>query len=159
MRLPGNSISQTYYTARYANGLFLASGQAETPGGLLVTSSNGTSWSSHRFGSNAVGVIRDILHVDGVFYLADNGTGKIWRSDRMLPASRPQFTGITHANGQTDLSFSAEPGFHYRLECTDHLNSPQWAPCGDRLFGSSRNLTATDPQADVPARFYRLRTD
>jgi hypothetical protein len=117
-----------------------------------------TQWTSRVFGTNNVGPIRDIIFVDGAFYLGDQN-GRIWKSGRTALSSRPVISQVTHAGGQTTLSFATLPGFHYTVECADYLDSTPWRPCAGPLFAADSQLTVTDPDAAIQSRFYRIRVE
>lgn len=157
------SGSGNYYTASYANGTFIIGGFCDfCTGGnypsLLATSADGRHWTSRVFGSNYVGPIRDIVFVDGAFYLGGQD-GRIWKSGRTAPSSPPVITQATHAGGQSTLSFSVLPGFHYAVECADRLDSTAWRSCAGPLFATDTQLAVTDPEATTQSRFYRIRVE
>ena len=117
-----------YYTATYANGTFMIGGFCdECPNEgrpmLLGTSTDGSQWSLRVFGADNAGPIRDILFVDGLFYLGDQ-SGKIWKSGPTAPSSRPSLTQVTYDGRQTTLSFAA--------------GSSSMMPCQTTSFGKTR---------------------
>jgi hypothetical protein len=158
------SPNQNYYTAAYANGMFLIGGFCdECPNtnrpSLLATSTDGQHWTPRLFGADAhIGAIRDIVFADGAFYLADQG-GKIWKSGRTAPASPPRITQMAHDGRQTSLSFAVIAGFRYTVECADRLESTAWMPCSGSLSATSTQLTVTDNDATPNTRFYRVRVE
>ena len=153
-----------YYTASYDNGTFIIGGFCDTcPNAgrpsLLATSTDGRKWTSRLFGADAsIGAIRDIVFADGAFYLGDQ-SGKIWRSSRVTPVSPPVIRQVTQSGGQTSLSFTTVPGFRYAVECAERLDAAVWRPCAGPYFAHDTQLTASDPAATPPARFYRVRVE
>src|SRR5262249_4823099 len=152
-----------YYTATYANGTFMIGGFCDKCPNegrpvLLGTSTDGVQWTSRVFGANTAGPIRDIIFVDGAFYLVDQ-SGQIWKSGRTTPVSPPVITQATHASGQTSLSFAAIPGFYYAVECSDRLDPTAWTHCAGPLFADADELTVTDSNAQSPSRFYRVHVE
>jgi T5SS/PEP-CTERM-associated repeat protein len=72
----------------------------------------------------------------------------------LIPSPRIEWIGFD-AGGVTVL-FESVSGVTYILERKDHLEDPTWIP-GDSGSGSGGVITLTDPSANVPTRFYRLR--
>jgi hypothetical protein len=160
--LAGGSENR-YYTANYANGTFMLAGfcggcpNSNRPS-LVATSTNGRQWTLRPFGTNVVGAIRDIVFVDGRFYVGDD-MRRIWRSGQIAPMSQPAITHVARANGQTTLSFATVPGFHYRVDCADAFDSSLWTPCAQPLWATDNQLTLIDPTATTQTRFYRVRVE
>jgi hypothetical protein len=168
--LPGlESVNQNYYgnyfTAAYANGMFIIGGFCdECPNtnrpSLLATSTDGVHWTSRVFGAKEnIGPIRDIVFVDGAFYLADSWFGKIWKSGRTPPTSRPAIIQVSRSGGRTSLSFTTVAGFHYRVESTEDWGSTSWEPCLGPFFATGDQLTVGDSTSPNDLRFYRVRSE
>lgn len=150
---------EQYFTGTYANGLFMF-GNGEKPYALLAISTNGTDWTSHTFmAANSYFAIRDIVFVNGHYYLGDQSYGRIWRSGRVAPVSPPVIADIVRRGNTTDLSFTAVPGFRYAVEFTDALNPPGWKESGVSLFAENNVLGVNDTNATNRMRFYRVRTE
>jgi hypothetical protein len=153
---------QNYYTARYANGTFLSGGFCDdcpntNRPGLLATSSSGGRWAARHVATTNVGAIRDIIFVDGRYYLADQD-GRIWKSGRTAPATAPVLSQVACSGGETRFSFSTLSGFYYAVEWTDRLTSPDWKPLLGPLFATSDRFHVTD-RRDQPKPLYRIRTE
>jgi len=163
--LPGSRYYGNYYTATYANGMFIIGGFCnecpnENRPSLLATSRDGQQWTLHVFGAEEnIGPIRDIVFVDGRFYLGDSWGGKIWKSGRTPLITRPAITRVSRNDGRTSLSFSTVPGFRYSVESIDRLDSPAWALCLGPFFATGDQLTVSDPSPPDPLRFYRVRSE
>jgi hypothetical protein len=153
----------TFYTAGFANGTFVLAGEGYTQGQSqaipMVTSTNGVEWTLRVF-TNAMQqlVIRDMVFVDGSFYVGDQTGGKIWKSGRMAPSAQPLITAARRDGGETSFTFRSIPGFRYTIERTDRLESVVWSPLPGPLFATDERTTVTDPNANE-AGFYRIRTE
>ena len=152
---------EEYYTAIYANGLFMF-GNGDMPYALLAISTDGTSWTPRSFAAaNTYFAIRDIIFVDGHFYLADQSVGRIWRSGRVAPAEAPALFRVGHNANITSLSFTTVPGFRYALEYAEDLNPTPtlWKASGISAFAESDAISVRDTSATNAMRIYRVRTE
>lgn len=163
-QLPGTDPgTQNYYTAGFANGTFLAGGH-NGASGLLVAIGNGEPRSlptSFRSGTTTVRmqVIRDVIFVDGRYYLADQG-GYVWRSGVVSPVTPPRISRLTRNDAETSVTVATIPGFRYSVETADSVDATQWHPLtAAPVFVESEELRLTDPQTEAPARFYRARVE
>ena len=57
------------------------------------------------------------------------------------------------------LSFSAIPGRTYRLEYTDDLGAPSWAPLGEVRTARNETVTLMENIGASPRRFFRVRLE
>jgi uncharacterized delta-60 repeat protein len=71
-------------------------------------------------------------------------------------ALSPLLTG-TRVGGSYTVSFSTLTNIAYLLEYKDSLSTTVWIPLA-MVFGNGGTRQLTDPAANVPQRFYRLRT-
>lgn len=164
-QLPGtDATSQNYYTAGFGNGTFITGGHYGAKG-LLAAIGDGPARplasTSVRVGFNTVNmaVIRDVIFVDGRYYLADQG-GVIWRSGVVTPAAPPRISRIFRDNAQTHLTISTIPGFRYTVETANAVDATNW----ERLtpgpvFVDTDEWLLMEPRTDSAARFYRARVD
>ena len=154
-----------YFTAAYANGMFIIGGFCdECPNtnrpSLLATSTDGTHWTLRIFGAEEnMGPIRDIVFVDGALYLADSWQGKIWKSGRTAPITPPAIIQASRSDAQATLSFTTVAGFRYRVESTERLGSSAWEPRLGPFFATGDQLTVKDLNPPNERRFYRIRCE
>ena len=159
--LPGTGATdQNYYTVGYANGTFITGGYSGA-NGLLVAIGNGVPVSlptTFRTGGTNVSmsVIRDVIFVDGRYYLADQ-YGKVWRSGISAPMTRPRITRVARTGTQTSLTISTLAGFRYAIESTDRLDTPSWQPSVPAVFSPDDEIIVTAPDSSESIRFYRAR--
>jgi hypothetical protein len=146
---------EQYYTATHANGLFMF-GSGDKPYALLATSTNGLDWESRTFtAAGSYFAIRDIIFVDGYYYLGDQAGGRIWRSGRVSPVSEPRLTHVAHHGHHSSVSATVVPGFHYAAEYRNDFSTGSWSGLGLRAFAEGELITITDTNAAGPRRFYR----
>jgi hypothetical protein len=163
--LPVLALShQNYYTAAYANGMFIIGGFCDAcPNNnrpaLLATSPDGWRWTSRVFGAEErIGPIRDIVFVDGSYYLGDQW-GRIWKSGRTAPVAAPIITRIAREGERVQLTFAAVPGFRYVVERTNRLDPTDWKPSLEPVQATGAELSVSDTDPMGQARFYRIRTE
>lgn len=164
-QLPGTDAgSQNYYTAGFGNGTFITGGHYGAKG-LLAAIGDGPARplppASVRVGFSTVNmaVIRDVIFVDGRYYLADQG-GVIWRSGVATPVAPPRISRITRNNSQTSLTISTIPGFRYEVEAAASPAATEWQPLTPGPVSMDADeLLLTEPQTDSPVRFYRARAE
>jgi hypothetical protein len=158
------SPNQNYYTAAYANGLFLIGGFCdECPNtnrpSLLATSPDGHYWTLRLFGAEThIGPIRDIVYVEGAYYLADQW-GRIWKSGRTTPLALPAITRIARDGNRINLAFIAPPGVRCTIECASRLDIPDWKMCLEPVLATGAEVRVSDVDGANQARFYRIRTE
>jgi hypothetical protein len=152
----------TFYTAGYANGTFVLAGEGSPRGQTaMATSTNGIDWTLRTFANNTNAdglVIRDMVFVDGCFYVIDQLGGQIWKSGRMAPVTRPYVSNFAREGGVTTVTFRSLPGFRYSIERTDLLDAAAWAPWSGPIFATGENITARDTNSNA-IQFYRVRTE
>jgi len=71
-----------------------------------------------------------------------------------IPA--PVLQLVSRSNGITSLAWSAVPGIIYQPQSTDDLKTAAWTSLGNPITATTTTLTATDPAASSPQRFYRI---
>ena len=80
-------------------------------------------------------------------------------SNRLGAPTSPQITAVTLASKVMTLSFSAIPGRTYRLEYTDDLGAPSWAPLGEVRTARNETVTLMENIGASPRRFFRVRLE
>jgi len=75
----------------------------------------------------------------------------------LVAAKELQPSALTLGSNRFSFSFSSESGFSYVVEYTDALGPAALWQTLTNLSGTGSILSAVDPSANVPKRFYRVR--
>jgi uncharacterized repeat protein (TIGR03803 family) len=97
-----------------------------------------------------------VLGTDGSLYgtTSSGGAGNAGTVFRITIA--PAFKAFTLTNRTLNLTWSAEPGSKYQLQYNSDLSPGNWLNLGSPLTSTGATLSATDPLANNPRRFYRI---
>ena len=84
--------------------------------------------------------------------------GTVWTFATAMDTGAPPVAIGTFTNNSTFLlSFPSYLGQAYRLECSDSLNPPAWAPVADAVAGTGGLIQIPDSGSPLPdQRYYRL---
>jgi len=93
----------------------------------------------------------------GTSFLMTNWTPRA--SNRLGAPASPQITAFTFTANTLRLTVSATPGRSYRVEYTDDLSAPAWAPIGGPRTASGLTLTIELTAGIEPQRFFRIRLE
>ena len=74
----------------------------------------------------------------------------------LVPSS---ISDSSHIGSTNVISFTSVTGLRYTLEFKNQLDETNWTDVLPPVTGTGSALSIPDPQATVPARFYRLRID
>ncbi len=88
-------------------------------------------------------------------------SGTILQSDPLDPATLPQGPSLLNPGyriGAFTVSVPTASGRRYALEFTGDLSQPAWSSLAT-LEGDGTMRLLTDPSANSPKRFYRLRRE
>ena len=67
-----------------------------------------------------------------------------------------QFTTATFESGSVSLTWSAVPGYAYRVQYKDDLAAPSWTTLGNPVNAVGETASVTDTPAAIAHRFYRV---
>jgi hypothetical protein len=73
----------------------------------------------------------------------------------VFKAAQPTATNVNRSGTTVTFGFQTENGCSYRVEKSDSLSPPSWSFL-ENIVGDGTVKIATDPDATVPMRFYRI---
>jgi hypothetical protein len=98
---------------------------------------------------NAAAMIKVDSH--GNLFVVDCSNHTIRMGVPLLPVCRT----VTHASGQTTLTWSAAPWQLVQMQYTSDLNSATWTNLGSPQASADGTISASDTKASGQSRFYR----
>jgi uncharacterized repeat protein (TIGR03803 family) len=161
---------------------FTGGGDGGYPYGTLLLAKNGDFYGTTSYGTNTAGSVFKITTngvltalytftggsdgsapqaglvqgTDGSFYgtTYGGGAGVVGTVFRITVA--PAFKALTLTNRTLNLTWSADAGSVYQLQYNSDLSPGNWINLGSPVTAKGATLSATDPVANNPRRFYRV---
>jgi len=92
--------------------------------------------------------------------VVSNSSGSIVSPSATLRVLVPStISDSVHLGSSNIISFTSVTGLTYTLEFKNQLDETNWTEIPPPVTGTGSALSLPDPQATVPARFYRLRIE
>lgn len=152
------------------------------PYGTLLLARNGAFYGTTSYGTNSAGSVFKITTngavtalysftggndgaspqaglvqgADGSLYGTTFGGGAGSAGTVFRITIAPAFKTLTLTNHILNLTWSAEAGSKYQLQYNSDLSPGNWINLGSPLTATGATLSATDPLANNPRRFYRV---
>jgi uncharacterized repeat protein (TIGR03803 family) len=152
------------------------------PYGTLVLAKNGAFYGTTSYGTNSAGSVFKITTngvvtalysftggndgaspqaglvqgADGSFYGTTFGGGAGNAGTVFRITIAPAFKALTLTNRTLNLTWSSEVGSKYQLQYNPDLSPGNWINLGSPVTATGATLSATDPLANNPRRFYRI---
>ena len=152
------------------------------PYGTLLLGKNGDFYGTTSYGANSAGSVFKIttngavtalytftggndggsphaglmLATDGSFYGTTYGGGAGNDGTVFRITIAPAFKSLSLTNRTLNLTWSADAGSKYQLQYNSDLSPGNWINLGSPVTATGATLSATDPLANNPRRFYRV---